>query len=218
MALDPSSAEEVRTRVTAASMAQLSGKDAVPPILQAVASTKRLADLAGTSKERSAQLRGFEGPIAYHPGLSPVVSSIVASMVMEESQNGQAIGVKCGEALATFLATTSTVTLMSPSFQDGAELSRLLSAGLSSRAAVAVALVATACLEAGSGSQTAATAAYYAGRKVSDASTSGKVSDSSQEVAGTLMHFLALKLGDLSQAGALTQAAVAGVALPRDSE
>ncbi|CAE8604770.1 unnamed protein product, partial [Polarella glacialis] len=143
-----------------------------------------------------------------------------------ESQNGQAIGVKCGEALATFLATTSTLTLMSPSFQDGAELSRLLSAGLSSRAAVAVALVATACLEAGSGSQTAATAAYYAGRKVSDASTSGstfwrtsgKVSDSSQEVAGTLMHFLALKLGDLSQAGALTQAAVAGVALPRDSE
>ncbi|CAE8619812.1 unnamed protein product, partial [Polarella glacialis] len=220
MALDTSSSEEVRTRVTAASMAQLSGKDAVPPILQAVASTKRLADLAGTSKERSAQLRGFEGPISYMPGLSSVASSIVAGMVTEESQNGQVIGEAAGAALAVFLA--SDTSLQSPSFQegtqaefalqeaqDGAELSRWLSSGQSSRAAIAVALVATACLEAGSGSQTAATAAYYAGRKVSD---------SPQEVAGTLMHFLALKLGDLSQAGALTQAAVAGVALPRDSK
>ncbi|CAE8600849.1 unnamed protein product, partial [Polarella glacialis] len=220
MALDTSSAEEVRTRVTAASMAQLSGKDAVLPILQAVASTKRLADLAGTSKERSAQLRGFEGPISYMPGLSSVALSIVASMVTEESQNGQAIGEAAGAALAVFLA--SDTSLLSPSVQegtqaefalqeaqDGAKLSRWLSSGQSSRAAIAVALVATACLEAGSGSQTAATAAYYAGRKVSD---------SPQEVAGTLMHFLALKLGDLSQAGALTQAAVAGVALPRDSE
>ncbi|CAE8584018.1 unnamed protein product, partial [Polarella glacialis] len=219
MALDTSSAEEVRTRVTAASMAQLSGKDAVPPILQAVASTKRLADLAGTSKERSAQLRGFEGPISYMPGLSSVPSglpefgiipsprSIVASMVTEESQNGQAIGEAAGAALAVLLA--SETSLLSPSFQDGAELSRWLSSGQRSRAAIAVALVATACLEAGSGSQTAATAAYYAGRNVSD---------SPQEVAGTLMHFLALKLGDLTQAGALTQAAVAGVAWPRDSE